>query len=275
MPSFPYVVKGQKFVPSVSLENAVRRMVNQSQVITGGVAKKVGSTTKLTVYNASDVTINEGTAVFFDSFNGSYDSIQCFPITNLYQNYGVLETTLSPGEFGSCIVVGPARVKIYTGSGKYAKPNPNDPESWEVNDNDGFPILFKWSEASQNYALINLSASSGESEAYMGFFKLESLSKTQVRIVYPGSTTYCGKTDVPGADVIPISVIDVPEGSQNIYLCFKYEKYLKYSHWFAAGKNPPDDADIFTMIGTFDNGYIYQALRIGDSILRFGDDWYL
>lgn len=123
--------------------------------------------------------------------------------------------------------------------------------------------------------IIMLGGTSADENQYMGFFKITAVSGSEARISYPGASAYCGKTDVPGAELVAPALVTVPQGLQNIYLCFKYDGNKEYAHWFTAGQEPPDEADFFTLIGTFDNGTVYQALRIGDSTLRFGDDWYL
>lgn len=198
------------------------------------------------------------------------------PAEDDLSNWGIALMQINPGESGSMAVAGVVPA-WFSGEGGKVTPSAAGLVAGKFGDGR----IIAWPEkdsAGEDYpGIIVLGGGGGAPPAddYMGQFKITALSPTQASITFPGSTTYCGLTDVPGCEQVPPAEVSVPEGQQNIYIAFKFESPGQYSCWFAAGTNPPADADLFQLLGTFNNGYVVQGVNITNGRLTFGNDWYL
>lgn len=162
MPFFPDVTQGDRFMPSASLDNSVRRMVNalngfQSGAIVGQASRAI----TIPVYNNTASTIIAGTAVCFTADGDICENIiPAEPIADVTKPWGVLISTLTPQAIGDCVISGPVTVTV-TGIGDHAQPNPSSPAVFDCI-SGGVPILF----TSNNQALINLGATNSPSGTF-------------------------------------------------------------------------------------------------------------
>jgi hypothetical protein len=159
MATFPKVYPGQAFQPLVELENSVRDMVNASQVISGGKLSKSAPTISVSVFNASGVELSAGSAVNFTNAQEVDPNewiIPCVPFTDADKSWGILSDDLDVAGIGSCIISGPAKVKISNGDGGFVQPDINTPDVFNPADN-GVPVVFR--QGSE--AIINLGGGSG------------------------------------------------------------------------------------------------------------------
>ena len=177
MAYFSRVNKGDKFVPNTTLENTLREMANAQIARTGVRANKnKGTKDRVKVYNATSSDILQDSAVFFD-FDSSKKIVEGSVPCSSYnasaegKTWGVSAKHIAPGEFGSCIVSGPVKVKISAGTGNYVQPNSTTPDVFTPSDN-GVPILYR----EGSYAIINLGG--GESSERKHQFQVIDISET-------------------------------------------------------------------------------------------------
>ena len=177
MAYFSKVNKGDKFVPNATLENTLREMANAHIAKTGVRANKnKGTKDRVKIYNATASDILQASAVFFD-FDSSKKivggSVPCssYNASAEGKTWGVSAKHISPGEFGSCIVSGPVKVKISVGTGDFVQPNPTTPDVFTPS-NSGVPILYR----EGSYAIINLGG--GESAEIKHQFQVIDASET-------------------------------------------------------------------------------------------------
>lgn len=279
MAYFSKVNKGDKFAPNATLENKLREMANAQIARTGVRANKnKGTKDRVKVYNATSSDILQASAVFFD-FDSSKKIIEGSVPCSSYnasaegKTWGVSAKYISPGEFGSCIVSGPVKVKISVGTGDYVQPNPTTPDVFTPS-NSGVPILYR----EGSYAIINLGGSglALPQEDYYGLFKLQAVDAVTLEVVN-GKTPDapdCGYTDVPGLGNIANAVLTLDaENLWYIYLLFFYDAGNK-SYSARIDTEFADDAVFGELLGTFRAGKVTQVLKTTERLV-FGDDWYL
>lgn len=274
MARYPMVVKGQKFVPNLHLENDLRRMVNATKR-TGGKGTAKTFTIRIPVYNAGTTVIASGTAV---NITGSpayrHSSSPCLPFYDDKLPWGVLANSIDPQECGSCIISGPANVQISGSNGDYVQPNKSNPEVFIVAQS-GVPIVTKTGE----YSVINLGGSSSavadDTKEYHGIFKMVALSTTTVQIINGRNiaSAYCGATDVPGLESLPVTEIELDDVNEwQIFLAFFYDG-KNYSARFVTAL--PENTVFSQLIGRFRCGSVEQIYQSDDSRMVFKDEWYL
>jgi hypothetical protein len=275
MPSFPYVKKGDAFKPNLELDNAVRRMVNENNGLSGGKSNHKNSFGKVAVYNSSDEMIEAGNVVCFPAGVAMADDvIPCKKSASVTEQFGILTSDLAPDEVGSCVISGPVKVEI-SGGGNFASPDPANPGKM-IAGTSGSPVVFRISDTA---AIVNLGGGSGSAvDEYNGPFKLQAVSPTEIEIVCgPNpSADFSGHSDVPGFyDVPKLKVtVDIATAGTYIYLYFDYNKETKkYSAHLDIG-SVPKDIILFRRIGGINQGKIYQSYKI-DGQMRFSDDFYL
>lgn len=166
---FPYVNPGDKFKPSASLSNAVRRHLNEANGFKGGViASKNAQIIRVPIYNATSSDFVSGQAVSL-KLDGSIKG-DCYPAV-VYSDdnpcYGVCLSMVESGGMGDCVLSGIASVTI-SGSnttGKFATPKADG--SFERADY-GVPIV-NISGSKAVVMLGNITSEGGGSSAVLGF----------------------------------------------------------------------------------------------------------
>lgn len=141
MAFYPDVQPGQKFRPSVKLENDIRHMLNQlNGPMPGSFKGKVTQNGELLFYpciNSTDATLPDRCAVAFEGVSG-----RALSVTKARDNFlpwGVLMQALAPGEQGKVAIAGAIDVQA-SGSGDYIAPSWTNPGALIRNDH-GEPIL--------------------------------------------------------------------------------------------------------------------------------------
>lgn len=198
MAFFPDVLPGQDFVPSASLSNNVRRLVNVLDGFQGQRLRGAGAgTVRIQIYNALENSIPAGTAVNFDDASEmSGDAVPAKPLTDPKKPWGVITQTLKEREMGDCFISGPVTVTV-SGSGDFAQPSAGSPGVF-TRGAEGAPVLF----AHGAKAVINLGA--GTPEHYDGPFALSFDAATAVVKVKPGYLSRNGQfLSVPAAELAP------------------------------------------------------------------------
>lgn len=116
-----------------------------------------------------------------------------------------------------------------------------------------------------------------QNEYYAGIFKLVAQSADTVKIINgrDSSLSYCGSTDVPRLDTIPVTEITLDSIQEwKIILAFFYDTASKrYSAEFVT--TPPEDAFYYVVLGTFLNGKVNQIYSTYSTRITLGNDWYL
>lgn len=273
MSAYPKVKAGDKFRPSARKENALSDLLNAGFRISGKNSAKQMFFSRITVYNQDITELVANSAVFFTTSASTDEAVPCKKYSAGETQWGVLTASLAPGEFGSCIVSGPVKVKISAGTGNYVQPNSTTPDVFTPSDN-GVPILYR----EGSYAIINLGGSglALPQEEYYGLFKLQAVDAVTLEVVNgktPGSPD-CGYTDVPGLGNIANAVLTLDaENLWYIYLLFFYDAGNKrYSAQIST--EFADDAVFGELLGTFRAGKVTQVLKTMERLV-FGDDWYL
>jgi hypothetical protein len=252
-------------------------MLNSYSPASSGSSAQINKTFEISVYNAGESTIAIGTAV---NIVGSPveidDPSPCLPFFDENMPWGVVSNSIDTGECCSCVVSGPVKVQINDTGGDYAEPDPNNPELFKTAQN-GVPIVTRTKE----YAVINLGGGSAvvPQNEYYGMFKLVAMSTVSVKIVngYNSASSYCGATDVPGLNTIPVTELLLDDKQEwKIYLAFFYDTDTKtYSAEFVT--ELPGTEVFSQLIGTFRRGKVDQIYRLEPGVGRmiFGEDWYL
>lgn len=165
MAFFPDVRPGEEFKPNALLSNNVRHLINALDGFTCKPIPATGGMIRIQVYNNSKSTISPGTAVNFAMQSAKCDDvIPAEPLKDTAKPWGVVVNQLESQSIGSCIICGPATVKV-TGSGDYAAPSKTDPTTF-TRGATGSPIVF----ASDGKAVILLGAIA--QDIYEGPFSL-------------------------------------------------------------------------------------------------------
>lgn len=171
MSAYPKVKAGDKFRPSARKENALSDLLNAGFRISGKNSAKQMFFSRIAVFNQDTIALVANSAVFFSTTTSIGDAVPCKKYSAGETQWGVLTASLAPGEFGSCIVSGPVKVKISAGTGNYVQPNPTTPDVFTPS-NSGVPILYR----EGSYAIINLGG--GESAERKHQFQVIDISET-------------------------------------------------------------------------------------------------
>ena len=122
---FPLVNPGDKFKPSASLSNAVRRHLNETDGFGSGVnLAKNTHFIRVPVFNNTLSTIPAGKAVSLQ-LNGNMrgDAYPVVTFDEVYPCFGVCPSAIESGKIGDCVLSGIAVVSISGGTaGAYLKP---------------------------------------------------------------------------------------------------------------------------------------------------------
>ncbi len=174
------VTPGDDFVPSASLSNDVRHLINSLNGFGGRPFGWNGSgTVRVQVYNASDDTIRAGTAVNFDEGMPRVDeALPVKALTDPKRPWGVVTQDMERNDMGDCFISGPVTVCV-SGSGDYAQPSAGSPKTF-TRGTEGAPVLFAFG----SQAVINLGA--GTPENYDGPFAMKYDAESGMIKVKPG-----------------------------------------------------------------------------------------
>lgn len=198
MAFFPDVSSGEQFKPNALLSNNVRHLINALNGFAGKtISATGGNMIRIQVYNNSGSAIPEGTAVNF-SDNGSLcdNAVPVEPLIDPAKPWGVLVNQLGSKEIGSCIICGPATVKV-SGSGDYAAPTKSSPSTF-TRGATGSPIIF----ASNGKAVILLGAIA--QDVYEGPFALSYDTEARKLKVAAGYLNRNGEwAPVPATEIAP------------------------------------------------------------------------
>lgn len=271
MAFFPDVKPNDKFKPSASLSNNVRRLVNSLNGFRGNGIRGVSSgVTRIQVYNNTAADIAAGCAVnFIDGGDLCGDAVPAKPLTDAAKPWGVVPMKLAAKQMGDCIIGGPVTVTL-SGSGDYAAPTAATPAVF-TRGTTGAPLLF----ASGTTGMILLGG--GAESGYNGYFKVIKAGN-DYRVVDGGnvSSPYCGKTDV--GDVPAASLGDVR--GKTVYLIVTYgrasEGATSDTYLFRFDTVLPDSSQKFGMavIATVNTGgAIIQHWK--DGAIYFGSRYYI
>lgn len=126
MAFYPYVNKGDRFQPSVKLENNIREIVNgHLKTGTGHSGKTTGNSVRIQVWNTTREKLPAGSAVSIFTDEKDYRQINgvlpCEAYTGDNRMWGILPDSLQPGSAGDCIIGGIAEVN----SNQTVKPGDN------------------------------------------------------------------------------------------------------------------------------------------------------
>lgn len=179
MAYFPDVTRGEPFKPNALLSNNLRRLVNTMNGFDAKPLAAGGNMVRIQVYNNTGSTINVGTAVGF-SANASMcgDAIPAEPLKDVAKPWGVTASRLESKAVGSCIISGPAAVKV-SGSGDFAAPSTSNPAVF-TRGASGSPVIF----AADGKGMILLGAASQDN--YNGPFALNYDTEAKKLKVKPG-----------------------------------------------------------------------------------------
>lgn len=121
---WPDVQRGQAVERSALLENDVRDVVNGMNGFTAGASRRPNSgVVRVQVWNASGSSLPGLAPVAFDmSKQMAGNAFPVVRVTDPSKPYGVLSQPLASREIGDCIIYGPAKIMISTGTGEYAVP---------------------------------------------------------------------------------------------------------------------------------------------------------
>ncbi len=109
------------------------------------IPDQASKTLKVLVYNAGQTELRHGTAVNFVSSGASMKGylIPCSAVSDVSTQWGVLTTSLLPGQGGECVVAGPVTVaRIEGGGGEYAVPVIGSGAQVYSRGGEGAPILY-------------------------------------------------------------------------------------------------------------------------------------
>ena len=187
---------------------------------------------------------------------------------------------IEPGNSGRAVISGIAPA-YFSGNGKYALPSN---AGLTAGESGNALILLEPLQLSGSRTLPGLILLGGASSvipenSYYGYFKLVALSTVSVKIIngYDSASSYCGATDIPGLNTIPVTELLLDDKQEwKIYLAFFYDTDTKtYSAEFVTGL--PGTEVFSQLLGTFRRGKVDQIYRLEPGIGRmiFGEDWYL
>ena len=199
MAFFPDVSRGQEFTPNALLSNNVRHLINALNGFAGKPISATGGMIRIQVYNNSGSTISAGTAVnFSDSGSLCDNAVPAEPLTDPAKPWGVLVNQLESKGIGSCIICGPATVKV-SGTGDYAAPTKSSPSTF-TRGATGSPVIF----ASDGKAVILLGAIA--QDVYEGPFALSYDAENKKLKVAAGYLNRNGEwKDVAATELSPSS----------------------------------------------------------------------
>lgn len=141
MAFFPDVSRGEPFQPNALLSNNVRHLINSLNGFNARPMMATGGMIRIQVYNNSSSAIVEGTAVNFTEKGTLCDNaVPAEPLKDTAKPWGVLVNKLEAKAIGSCILCGPANVKL-SGSGDYAAPSKSTPATF-TRGATGAPVIF-------------------------------------------------------------------------------------------------------------------------------------
>ena len=174
------VLPGEAFRPSASLSNDIRHLLNGLNGFGGNqFAANGAGTVRIQVYNASDRTLQAGTAVNFDDSKPLADNaVPAVPLKDPKKPWGVVTQLLKGKEMGDCYISGPVTVGV-SGSGDYAQPTAASPSVF-TRGSEGAPVLY----ANGGKAVVNLGA--GTPENYDGPFALSYDAENEVLKIKSG-----------------------------------------------------------------------------------------
>ena len=151
MAFFPDVSPGEIFKPNALLSNNVRHLINALNGFGGKPLAATGGMIRIQVYNNSGSTISAGTAVnFSDSGSLCDNAVPAEPLTDPAKPWGVLVNQLESKGIGSCIICGPATVKV-SGTGDYAAPTKSSPSTFKE-------CVITGVTGKRGYSVINIEA---------------------------------------------------------------------------------------------------------------------
>lgn len=197
MAFFPDVTRGDPFKPDALLSNNVRHIVNALNGFNAKPLMATGGMIRIQVYNNSGSTIQAGTAVnFSESGTMCDDAVPAVPLKDLAKPWGVLVNTLEAKVLGSCILCGPASVKL-SGSGDFAAPTTASPATF-TRGAAGAPVIF----AADGKGVILLGASA--QDLYDGPFAMSYDAETKKLKIKAGYLNRNGEwKDIAAKEIAP------------------------------------------------------------------------
>lgn len=237
---WPVVKAGDKFTPSAMRENQISHLLNSTQMISGSDnVLTFNNNNVVNVINQTDNVIPAYTAVTVSkSIENINDNkiISVQPSTSGNALWGITESAINPGTFGSMVVSGVAQAFI-VGTGEYASPGADG--KLVVSNVGTARILHPGTAEVPGFVLLGGSGTG--SKEYNGPFTVrripDDITGGTFDICYGKyadrptdyMSTICGYVDLPNVGAIPRQIfkLDESEGGADIYLCacFKDGKY--------------------------------------------------
>ena len=288
MAYFPQVHKGQAFSPSVLEENNIRQALNPALSYNAtNVDNNNAPRFTVSVYNATEKVIFEGTAVVFadESEHPVIENIvPCQPYEDSDEKWGVLLSTLNPGEIGEYLVSGIVEVDC-SGKGTHVSPSLSDPGVYVVSDTGATVLSY---DAETKKAKIVLGVGNAVADTgYNGYFKIvhkgtDELGGAVFEIVngHDPEGQYCGYTDVPGCESVAKKTFAVYEGSVRVSLEVHAirdndeNSTLYYKVVFRTDDQSLPGFDSLLIGYAYENGKVEQAYK-EDEVWRLRRDWFL
>lgn len=142
---YPDVHPDDPFVPSATLANDIRHLLNADSAPDGDPAEipQDDGRITVTVYNAGTESLAADQAVQFPAAAPMPDEIlpiRGFTTTEL--PWGIILAPLAPGEIGECVLNGPVNVTLDAGIGHYATPH----GTAFRHSSEGVPILSEYTD---------------------------------------------------------------------------------------------------------------------------------
>lgn len=288
MAYFPQVYKGQTFSPSVLEENNIRQSLNPAlSYDDSNVDRDSVPWFTVSVYNATEEIIYEGAAVVFsdESEHSSVeDIIPCQPYKADSEKWGVLLSTLNPGEIGEYLVSGIVDVDCPK-QGTHVSPSASDPNVYTASDS-GATVLSYDNETKKAKIVLGVGNAVADT-GYNGNFKIvhkgtDELGGAVFEIVngHDPESQYCGYTDVPGCESVAKKTFAVYEGKVRVSLEVHAihdndeNSTLYYKVVFRTDDQSVPGFESVLIGYAYENGKVEQVYTEYDKI-RISKDWYL
>lgn len=183
--------------------------------------------------------------------------------------WGVVSSTLEPGQCGTMVINGVTPAFIASGYGKYVSPGIN---GLAAGHSGRAELLYHPTENDRPGILLLGGSTSYD---YTGYFKLVHCGGVTFEVIngYAPDDEFCGHTDIPGFEDIPRFKFELPYNAATISLCVFHSRAEGYDVRFTIGEWNAG----FTRraIGNvYADGKIEQAYVAGGEIY-FGRDYFL
>ena len=227
------------------------------------------------VFNAGTVLIPAYSAVAVSEARQSENNWQLCVVPAISDDgiWGIAAGNIHPGTWGNMVISGVARAWIAHGSGNYVTPSPAGLAGAA---SGKAQILCRGNENVPGVVVLGYS---GSANNYYGQFAIRHLGERTFEIYGGWTDEYAGTTDLPGADLIPVQTVTLPEERSldriMLYACHDGNAYSAVIQ-LRSLDSPQGYFDYVELGMIYADGTVGQTYRddTGNGV-QFGRRWFL